>query len=744
MHRRFKGPVEVFSAISSPVRLQILRLLSARGPLTYSEIMEQLNLKPSRDAGKFVYHLKNLVAADLISLDKESRRYRITSLGNMVNSFFQELAEYSIKKSGKMLVRTSRYSIEEFDRSRITSSLIEEAGVPPEVADKVSAEAEERLLKLSIRYLTAPLIREIVNAILIEQGLEDYRHKLTRLGMPVHDVSRTIKQASERSLTVLQVHKAAGSQVLTEYALLNVLPRRVADAHLSGLIHLSNLEDWVLRPHSVHHDLRGFLSGAFKPLSPLAPEAFPPETFGKALTSTVSLLEAFSREISGGQTLEYFNVFLAPLVRGLSSERILSLLEVFFQALGFALNGTPVFLGLELTVPEHLRDVPVAGGREVYGDFEEEAVRLLSLLLDCFSSLSEGKPPLNIQPALRLRPERLSSKAGQALEKAHVLASKRGTPFFANLSAGEVSYRDGGCLCSDWSGDWEVDLVRCGCLGMATLNLPRAAYEARGNKDRLMELLASSLRLAVEAFSVKAEGLKRRLDEGALPNLSQVKNGESYFRLESSACTLCLLGLNEAVKAHLGYWLEEELMPQHFATEIVEFVKGLAEEEGKRLGVRVNLSHLAEDEASQRLALMDVEKYGWSKVVVQGGREDPYYSYVPLVSLSSDLKAKLEVEGRLQPLFNGGHATFIPVDGRSGKALLRQTRSLSGEFKLRFFAYDQPLTYCPSCGRTFPELKAKCPRCGSIKVEAYARQSTSYLPVKWWAHRGKLKALKGG
>jgi len=158
----------------------------------------------------------------------------------------------------------------------------------------------------------------------------------------------------------------------------------------------------------------------------------------------------------------------------------------------------------------------------------------------------------------------------------------------------------------------------------------------------------------------------------------------------------------------------------------------------------VNLSHLAEDEASQRLALMDVEKYGWSKVVVQGGREDPYYSYVPLVSPTSDLKVKLEVEGRLQPLFNGGHITLIPVNGRSGRALLRQTRSLSSEFKLRFFAYDQPLTYCSSCGKTFPGLKAKCPRCGSIKVEAYARQSARYLPVKWWSHQGKLKALKEG
>lgn len=742
MHRRIREPLEVFNAVSSPVRLQILRLLSSRGPLTYSEIMEQLNFKPSRDAGKFVYHLKNLIAANLISLDKETRRYKITVLGSMVNSFFQELAEYSLKKSEKMLVRTSRYSIEEFDRSRITSSLIQEAGVPPEIADKISAEAEERLMKLPIRYLTAPLIRELVNAILLEEGLEEYRHKLTRLGMPVHDVSQAIRQASEKGKNSLQVRDIAGSQVLTEYALLNVLPREVADAHLSGRIHLSSLEDWILRPQSVHHDLRAFLSGHFKPSSPLAPEVNPPVSLGRALTLTLSLVEACSSEVSAGQTLEYFNVFLAPLLRGLSTDRVVGLLEAFIQGLSFALNGSPLTLGLELGVPEHLRDIPVAYGRGVYGDYEEEALKLLNLLVDCYAAFAERKPPLNLQLALKLRGEKLSSRAAQIEEKFHLLASKWGTPYFAN-PVEEASYQAEGCLQADWTGDWEVDLVRCGCLGTAVLNLPRAAYEARGSKEKLFEFLSSSLKLALEAFKVKSEGLKQRLSEEALPNLAQTRNGEPYFRLESSPCTLSLLGLNEAVKAHIGYWLEEELMPQHFAMEILEFLKERAEEEGKRLGLRVNLSHLAADEASQRLALMDVERYGWSRVVVQDGRESPYYSYVPLVSENSEVKAMLEAESRLQPYFDGGRLTLIPVKGRTARALQRQTKNLIEEYKLRFFAYDQALTYCQVCGITFQGLKTKCPRCGSIRVEAYARQSASFIPVKWWVHGGKLENLKG-
>ena len=742
MHRALKEAIEVFEALSSPVRTQILRLLISRGPLTYSEIMEKLNLKPSKDAGKFVYHLKSLVSAGLITLDKESRRYKVTELGSMVNEFFQQLAEYSLRKGGKLLVRTSRYMIEEFNREKITASLVEEAGVPPETADKISAEAEERLLKLPIRYLTAPLIRELVNAILLEKGYEEYRHKLTRLGMPVHDVTLKFREAAEKGLTVDSVFEAAGGQVLREYMLLSVLPREVADAHLSGQIHLSNSSVWLLKPASVHHDLRHFFSGEFKPLSPLAPASSPPETFSEALELTIGIIEAFSGEVSEGQTLEYFNIFLAPYLKGITSERARTLIEFFLYVAGFKAGAQTISLGLEASVPEHLQKVQVPGRSETYGDFADEALKILHLLVEAKLKLAKCKPPLNLCPILKIRSESLTSKLDSVLEKAHELASNFGLLHMANLTRSEASYSAAGeCLSLNWSGDWEVDLVRCGCLDTVCLNLPRVAYEARGDKDRFLKGLRQAFEIAIKALKVKAEIVKSRLDERLLPNLSQPKNGEAYFRLENSTWNICLLGLNEAVKAHLGYELDEELVPQHFALEILESLKEASNEYG---GARITLTHIVEDEASQRLASLDAEAYGWSKVIARGGRENPYYSYVPLVPLRAEAEAenRLKVEARLQPLFDGGHFTPIPVKGKSAKALLKRTKTLCEDLDLKFFAYDQPITYCPTCNKTMQGLKVKCPSCGSVKIEVYARQSTRLLPLKWWSHKGKLEELK--
>ena len=59
-----------------------------------------------------------------------------------------------------MLVRTSHLTMEEFDVNKIANSLIKEAKVPAELAQKAAKEAEKRLIKSKTKYLTAALIRK--------------------------------------------------------------------------------------------------------------------------------------------------------------------------------------------------------------------------------------------------------------------------------------------------------------------------------------------------------------------------------------------------------------------------------------------------------------------------------------------------------------------------------------------------------------------------------------------------------
>ena len=102
----------IFSVMASPNRIDILRILNSKGPLTYSELKSLAGFKSKKESGKFAYHLRKLLRQSLVALNKSERRYTITNLGKLVLSLARQIEERSIIESGKMYVRTSHDSIE--------------------------------------------------------------------------------------------------------------------------------------------------------------------------------------------------------------------------------------------------------------------------------------------------------------------------------------------------------------------------------------------------------------------------------------------------------------------------------------------------------------------------------------------------------------------------------------------------------------------------------------------------------
>ena len=187
----------IFSVMASPNRIDILRILNSKGPMTYSELKSLAGFKSKKESGKFAYHLRKLLRQSLVALNKAERRYTITNLGKLVLSLARQIEERSIIERGKMYVRTSNQSIKEFNSHTIIQSLVREANVPLELAQKITEEVENKIYKYQTAYLTAPLIREMVNSVLIEHGYEEYRNKLVRIGMPVFDVMQMMNSVEE-------------------------------------------------------------------------------------------------------------------------------------------------------------------------------------------------------------------------------------------------------------------------------------------------------------------------------------------------------------------------------------------------------------------------------------------------------------------------------------------------------------------------------------------------------------------
>ncbi|MDD5010101.1 MAG: hypothetical protein PHC68_17065, partial [Syntrophorhabdaceae bacterium] len=101
-----------------------------------------------------------------------------------------------------LFVRTSEESIADWDRSKIVDALIRETLVDRDTANEVSKDAEQMIRKSGIKVITAPLIRELVNAKLIEKGLENTRKMHTRLGMPLYDVDSLILHPNKENANV--------------------------------------------------------------------------------------------------------------------------------------------------------------------------------------------------------------------------------------------------------------------------------------------------------------------------------------------------------------------------------------------------------------------------------------------------------------------------------------------------------------------------------------------------------------
>jgi Oxygen-sensitive ribonucleoside-triphosphate reductase len=151
-----------------------------------------------------------------------------------------------------LFVRTSSEDVSSWNRQKIVDALVRETYIDVDTADKISADVEEMIINSKIKVITAPLIRELVNAKLIERGLEQPRMMHTRIGLPIYDVDQLILHPNKENANVPHGPEATNltlaEGIKKEYALLSVFSQDIADAHLRGDLHLHDL-GFIDRPY---------------------------------------------------------------------------------------------------------------------------------------------------------------------------------------------------------------------------------------------------------------------------------------------------------------------------------------------------------------------------------------------------------------------------------------------------------------------------------------------------------------
>jgi len=673
--KRVKG---IFSVIASTNRLEILKILNAKGSLSYSELKSLAGFKSKKESGKFAYHLRKLVRQGLISLNRTERKYVITSLGTLVLNLSRQIEEHAILESGKLYVRTSKQKIEEFNANKITQSLVKEGGMPLELAQKITAEVETRIHKFQTTYLTAPLIREIVNAVLIEHGYEEYRHKLTRLGLPVHDVIELINKVGSSGGGVDALMTQTAQSVFSEFLLLNQLSKDVADLHLAGDVNISNIGRWGIAPDTLIVDTIHLctsnlnLSAKMFSVTKLAP----PTNLSEALLNHTIATTLLASECNTELCWVGFTEYLKQSVKEISDKQLAE--EVFKEFVllttSLAHRGANPLLSLHL------------GGEDGEGTLSSRAISILEGYKKYIDIVTFPKVNLILKGELD----------DGILDAVYKVLMTGGCLAFSPNTKSIISYT--GLKIGETPKERPPLSM---LLHGFSINLPRLARDAQEDEIYFRAKMTILLRESLAALQSRRGIIMEQIRKGVLPIIA---SNTQITILEESPIILNLVGLIEAAQM---------LVRESIQDTITSIIEKTIETAVKETDSMANAAvAMVPEEGLVRLVALDSERYG--KMAIMPQTKEGYTATLELDADRLD-ETKLRVAEVCSKNLTGGCSISVKIQPNIRREDLKDLINKLST-KLSFFRVGLDLSVCRSCGAKNAGTASRCSVCKSTML----------------------------
>jgi ribonucleoside-triphosphate reductase (formate) len=670
----------------------------------------------------------------------------------------------------ELFVRQSDENVELFDPQRITDALVRETNLASETAHRIAVEVKEQIRISGIRALTAPLIRGLVDAKLLEHGLMNEYRLHSRLGVPIYDVDRIIQSVSSETAVL---HGPEGSSlalaeaIKREYAIRNVFSDDVSNAHLVGDLHIENLGE-VDRPTTMigsvdfikRHGIR--LPGGFAGSRP----AKRAEVLALHLVTYTAALQGYFSEALSWDSV---NFALAPMLVGLNQREIRQIAQgLLFElsAPAIARGGQPVRcdLHLDCEAPAYLRDLQIvgAGGEKfssTYSAMEETARDFLKALFEVYlEGDGQGLPFTGPRPILHLTESFIGNPFNRGvLDLVIRAATERGGVTLAfdrpseNPAATSFTARYG--VSADKlqraSESWQW---RAATLSSVAINLPRVGYQAAGDPHgvaRIFELLTGLLELAAQASLEKRiflEKLLARGESGALAMLAMRPGQEIFLPLSWTAHAICPVGLTELARIATGEALDRSQPAQDFAASVIAHLNAEAERLSVKHKVRFTLAESRDITAPHRLARLDLRFASHASAINPGSESaaEVFYTNSIKLPVKSDVRAfdRIRIESELQ----GAMIRNAVTDLWLGAALPppeKLAELISQAFhktQISAITFSPEFTICDVCHTVLRGLLSNCPQCGSMRVDGLAQATNRYGRTSTWP-RWKLAEL---
>lgn len=667
-----------------------------------------------------------------------------------------------------LFVRGSGDDLVGWDRRRIIDALVRETDVDIQTADTISKEVETQIIRSGITTVTAPLIRELVDAKLLERGLEKAWRMHSRVGFPLYDVEGIMLRPNRENANIPHSPEAT-SLTLAEgikkyYALEKVFSNQVGNAHLIGDIHIHNM-GFIDRAYSSYQSLEYLKRyGLNLPNSPSAAKpAKHPEVL---LAHMVRYAAALQTQFSGSIGWDAINVSFAPYIEGMEEKEIKQFAQMLvfeFSQQAVARGGQAIFtyLSLPMDVPGYLAEVPAIGpggsntGKR-YKEYEKDSRRLLKAILDVYMEGDGSNRPFFFPiPIIRINKDAFNhDKTDPLLEYAAELSVEKGNPIFLFERDGVLNIPDYGKVdffqglgMEDAETPWKI---RYASIQNVTINLPRIGYLGSGREDILFHFLSEAISISVQAHLEKRAFLEKLLslgENGTLSLLTMKLDGSHYFRLDRATYLMGLVGLNELVKTNQGKELHESEEALNFGVKVVEFIKKKVSELGKENGMRIVLNQTPAESTSYRFARLDMRYHSaMAGRAVRGdiARGEIYYTNSTHLNPSIKISPieKVRSEAVFHDLMDANPLTQIWMGGSRPRVedvttMLKNTFSSTRASQV---ILSPDFTICQECGAISRGLSDTCPSCGSIELDGISRITNYMSKVGSW-NKGKVGEL---
>lgn len=186
--------------------------------------------------------------------------------------------------------------------------------------------------------------------------------------------------------------------------------------------------------------------------------------------------------------------------------------------------------------------------------------------------------------------------------------------------------------------------------------------------------------------------------------------------LKHGTLTAGFIGLAECLKALTGKHHGESQRSQNLGLEIVGHMRKRMDEATEKYGMNFSLIATPAEGLSGRFVNIDREKFG----VIEGVTDREYYTnsfHIPVYYPISAYE-KIRLEAPYHPLTNGGHISYIELDGdpTTNVEAFENVIRFMKECGIGYGSINHPVDRDPVCGYT-GIINDECPKCGRSALD---------------------------